>query len=83
MSRLVRKLAINVVISSVYPFFNEIKKNFLFILKGGYNGYKAKKYCIPTLIWSFLYLLPTQEKDTMGTKLQKASNTNNLRDART
>ena len=40
-NRLVRKLAINVVISSVYPFFNEIKKIFLFFLKGGYNVYKA------------------------------------------
>jgi hypothetical protein len=39
--RLARKLAINLNISSVYPFFNEIKKIFLFFLKGGYNVYKA------------------------------------------
>ena len=66
-SRLARKLAINVVVSSVYPFFNEIKKIFFLFLKGGYNGYKSYYCCIPTLIWSFLYLLPTQEKGTMGT----------------
>jgi hypothetical protein len=40
-NRLVRKLAINLVISSVYSFFNEIKKIFFIFLKGGYNVYKA------------------------------------------
>jgi len=40
MSRLVRKLAINCILNPVYTYFYEIKKLFLFFLKGGYNGYK-------------------------------------------
>ena len=41
MTRLARKLAINLNIPSVYPFFNEIEKFFLFFFKGGYNSYNT------------------------------------------
>jgi len=75
------KLAINLNCTSVYTFFMKIFY-FFFSKKVRYNWYNPKKIVIPTLIRSFLYLELWYNKGTIGTIVQKASNTNDLRDAR-
>ena len=61
-----------------------MKKFFLFFLflKVRYNWYNSKKIDIPTLNRSKLYLRAWYNKGTIGTIVQKASNTNDLRGAR-
>ena len=56
---------------------------FFFLKNVRYNWYKAKKLVIPTLNCSNLYLRAWYKKGTIGTIVQKASNTNDLRGART
>ena len=62
-----------------------MKKNiyFFFFLKPRYNWYKVKKIVVPTLNCSNLYLELWYNEGTIGTIVQKASNTNDLRVART
>ena len=57
-----------------YFFFSKIVR---------YNWYNSKKIDIPTLNRSNLYLRAWYNKGTIGTIVQKASNTNKLRVART
>ena len=90
------KLATNFIYTIVYTFFLEKKFYFYFFKKARYNWYKVKKIVVPTLICSNLYLDPLVQKGTkkiseqyqhlfaqICTKAQKASNTNDLRGART
>ena len=55
---------------------------FFFLKNAWYNWYKVEKLAIPTLNCSNLYLRAWYKKGTIGTIVQKASNTNNLRGAR-
>jgi len=62
-----------------------MKKKFYFFifLKPRYNWYNSKNIDIPTLNCSNLYQDPLVQLGTIGTIIQKASNTNDLRVART
>ena len=77
------KLAANSISTLVYSIF--MKKNiyFFFFLKPRYNWYKVKKIVVPTLNCSNLYQTPLVQWGTIGTIVQKVSNTNDLRGART
>ena len=66
----------------VYTIFMKIFI-FFFLKKVRYNWYKAKKIVVPTLNCSNLYLELWYNEGTIGTIVQKASNTNDLRVART
>jgi len=57
--------------------------SFFFSKKPRYNRYNARELAVPTLIRSNLYLRARYNKGTKGTIVQKASNTNDLRVART
>ena len=81
MSNKYSKLAINLNCTSVYTFFIKIFY-FFFSKKPRYNWYNSKKIDIPTLNRSKLYLRAWYNKGTIGTIVQKASNTNDLRGAR-
>ena len=76
------KLAINSVCTCIQCFC-EKKIYFFFFLKARYNWYKVKKIVVPTLNRSFLYQRVLVQLGTIGTIVQKASNTNDLRGART
>ena len=82
MSKKYSKLATNSISTLVYSIFMKKKIYFYFFLKPRYNWYKVKKIVVPTLNCSNLYLRAWYKKGTIGTIVQKASNTNNLRDAR-
>ena len=71
------------IMAIVYTFFMKKKFYFFIFFKPRYNWYNYKKLVIPTLNCSNLYLRARYKKGTIGTIVQKASNTNNLRDART
>ena len=77
------KLAANSISTLVYSIFMKKKFYFFFFLKARYNWYKVKKIVIPTLNCSNLYLELRYNQGTIGTIVQKGSNTNDLRVART
>ena len=77
------KLAANSILTLVYSIFMKKKIYFYFFLKGRYNWYKVKEIVIPTLNRSNLYLELRYNEVQLVQMYQKASNTNDLRVART
>ena len=77
------KLAINCICTSVYSFFMKKKVFFIFFFKNRLQLVQ-KLLLLYTNTYSLKFVSFTRiQLDTKDTIIQKASNTNNLRDART